>query len=84
MDRQRCSDSSSTHEDDGEYNKFVCRDRGYEANADYNGPKNIAVRYCEYIYRWQKSHGGWAPSQLDLKVGTVNQNDEYTLFLLLE
>ena len=75
---QRCSQCGFTHEDNREDKQFVCQDCGYEINADYNGAKNIANRYCGYIHRGQKSRGGWASSQLALKSGTLNVNGEYT------
>jgi len=75
---QRCSKCGFTHEDNRDDKQFVCRDCGYEVNADYNGAKNIANRYCSYIHRGQKSRDGWASSQLALKSGTLNVNGEYT------
>jgi IS605 OrfB family transposase len=75
---QRCSQCGFTHEDNRDDKQFVCQDCGYEVNADYNGAKNIANRYCGYIHRGQKSRGGWATSQLALKSGTLNVNGDYT------
>jgi putative transposase len=75
---QRCSNCGFTHEDNRDDTAFECVDCGYEANADYNAAKNIAVRYCGYIHRGQKSRGGWATSQLALKSGTLNVNGDYT------
>ena len=75
---QRCSHCGFTHEDNRDDKAFMCQDCGYEVNADYNAAKNIAVRYCGYIHRGQKSRGGWATSQLALKSGTLNVNGDYT------
>ncbi|MFB6227197.1 MAG: RNA-guided endonuclease InsQ/TnpB family protein [Halobacteriales archaeon] len=75
---QRCSHCGFTHEDNRDDKQFACLDCGYEVNADYNAAKNIAVRYCGYIHRGQKSRGGWASSQLALKSGTLNVNGDYT------
>ncbi len=74
----RCSHCGFTHEDNRSDKQFVCQKCEYEANADYNAAKNIANRYCGYIHRGQKSHGGWATSQLALKSGTMNVNGDYT------
>jgi len=75
---QRCSHCGFTHEDNRDDKQFACQDCGYEVNADYNAAKNIAVRYCGYIHRGQKSRGGWGTSQLALKSGTLNMNGDYT------
>jgi IS605 OrfB family transposase len=75
---QRCSHCGFTHEDNRNDKQFACQDCGYEVNADYNGAKNIANRYCGYIHRGQTSRGGWATSQLALKSGTVNVSGDYT------
>ena len=75
---QRCSHCGFTHEDNRADKEFECLDCGYEVNADYNAAKNIAVRYCGYIHRGQKSRGGWATSQLALKSGVLNVNGDYT------
>jgi IS605 OrfB family transposase len=75
---QRCSHCGFTHEDNRNDKQFACQDCGYEVNADYNGAKNIANRYCRYIHRGQTSRGGWATSQLALKSGTVNVSGDYT------
>jgi hypothetical protein len=50
----------------------------YDVNADYNAAKNIAVRYCGYIHRGQKSRVGWPASQVSLKSGTLSVNGDYT------
>ena len=75
---QRCSQCGFTHEENRDNTQFECQDCGYEVNADYNGAKNIANRYCGYIHRGQKSRGGWATSQLALKSGTLTVNGDYT------
>ena len=74
---QRCSHCGFTHEDNRDDKAFECQSCGYEVNADYNAAKNIAVRYCGYIHRGQKSRGGWATSQLALKSGALNVNGDY-------
>ena len=45
---QRCSrtDCGFTHEDNRHGEQFECQKCGYEANADYNGAKNIGIRYA--------------------------------------
>ncbi|MEF8978190.1 MAG: transposase [Haloarculaceae archaeon] len=75
---QRCSHCGFTHEDNRDDKQFACQSCGYAVNADYNAAKNIAVRYCGYIHRGQKSRGGWATSQLALKSGALNVNGDYT------
>jgi len=44
---QRCShtDCGFTHEDNRDGEQFTCLKCGYEINADYNGAKNVALRY---------------------------------------
>ena len=74
---RRCSHCGFTHEDNRDDKAFECQSCGYEVNADYNAAKNIAVRYCGYIHRGQKSRGGWATSQLALKSGTLNVNGQF-------
>ena len=75
---QRCSYCGFTHKGNRDDKQYKCQDCEYKANADYNAAKNIANRYCGYIHRGQKSHDGWADSQLALKSGTLNVNGEYT------
>jgi len=45
---QRCSrtDCGFTHEDNRHGEQFHCQKCGYEVNTDYNGAKNIALRYA--------------------------------------
>lgn len=45
---QRCSrtDCGFTHEDNRHGEHFCCLKCGYEVNADYNGAKNIGLRYA--------------------------------------
>ncbi|RZV10927.1 IS605 OrfB family transposase [Natrinema hispanicum] len=74
---QRCSCCGFTHEDNRDDKTFACQKCGYEVNADYNAAKNIAVRYCGYIHRGQKSRGGWAGCQSALKSGTLTVNGEF-------
>ncbi|WP_425461926.1 RNA-guided endonuclease InsQ/TnpB family protein [Natronosalvus hydrolyticus] len=75
---QRCSCCGFTHEDNRDDKAFVCQKCGYEVNADYNAAKNVAVRYCGYIHRGQKSRGGWAGCQSALKSGTLNVSGEFS------
>ena len=44
---QRCShtDCGFTHEDNRDGEQFRCLKCGYEINADYNGAKNVGLRY---------------------------------------
>ncbi len=74
---QRCSHCGFTHEDNRDDKSFVCQQCGYEVDADYNAAKNVAVRYCGYIHRGQKSRGGWAGCQSALKSGTLNVNGDF-------
>lgn len=75
---QRCSHCGHIHEDNRNDKQFKCLNCGYEVNADYNGAKNIANRYCRHIHSGQKSRNGWATSQLALKSGTMTGNGDYS------
>jgi IS605 OrfB family transposase len=54
---------------------FCCQKCGAEANADYNGAKNIGLRY---VRRGQQSSRRTGNSQLALKSGTVTPNGGFT------
>ena len=77
---QRCSRCGFTHEDNRHGEHFECQKCGYEVNADYNGAKNIGLRYARMqVHRLrssQKSGGGDA--QVDVRVnGGMMTDDEY-------
>jgi IS605 OrfB family transposase len=75
---QRCSrmDCGFTHEDNRHREHFCCQKCGYEVNADYNGAKNIGVRYARTrTHRLRSSPtSGSGDAEVDLRVngGTVN------------
>ncbi|QKY21961.1 IS200/IS605 family element transposase accessory protein TnpB (plasmid) [Halolamina sp. CBA1230] len=75
---QRCSrtDCGFTHEDNRHGEHFECQKCGYEVNADYNGAKNIGLRYArKRTHRLRsspKSGGGDAEVDLRVNGGTVN------------
>ncbi|WP_435348670.1 RNA-guided endonuclease InsQ/TnpB family protein [Haloarchaeobius sp. HRN-SO-5] len=75
---QRCSrtDCGSTHEDNRHGEHFECQKCGYEVNADYNGAKNIGLRYAQKrrhrLRSSPKSGGGDAPVDVRMNGGTVN------------
>ena len=75
---QRCSRTNCgfTHEDNRHGEHFCCQKCGYEVNADYNGAKNIGVRYArKQIHRLRSSPtSGSGDAVVDLRVngGTVN------------
>ena len=75
---QRCSrtDCGFTHEDNRHGERFCCQKCGYEVNADYNGAKNIGMRYArKRTHRLRSSPtsgGGDAPVDVRLNGGTLN------------
>ncbi|QSW99661.1 RNA-guided endonuclease InsQ/TnpB family protein [Haloterrigena alkaliphila] len=75
---QRCfrTDCGFTHPDNRHGEQFCCQRCGYEVNADYNGAKNIGLRYArkrQYRLRSSpKSGNGDAPVDVRLNGGTVN------------
>jgi len=71
---QRCSTCGFTHPDNREGETFECLKCGYENHADYNGAKNIGLRY---LRRNQTGDGGGASVGIALNSGTVNANGEY-------
>jgi len=75
---QRCSRSGCgfTHPDNRHGEHFECQKCGYEVNADYNGAKNIGVRYARKrthkLRSSPKSGSGDAPVDVRLNGGTLN------------
>ncbi|UTF54927.1 RNA-guided endonuclease InsQ/TnpB family protein [Natronosalvus rutilus] len=75
---QRCSrtECGFTHEANRHGERFCCQKCGYEVNADYNGAKNIGLRYArKRIHRLRSSPtSGSGDAEVDLRVngGTVN------------
>ncbi|WP_435344831.1 RNA-guided endonuclease InsQ/TnpB family protein [Haloarchaeobius sp. HRN-SO-5] len=75
---QRCSrtDCGFTHEDNRHGEQFCCQKCGYEVNADYNGAKNIGLRYAQKrghrLRSSPTSGGGDAPVDVRMNGGTVN------------
>ncbi|WP_049986460.1 RNA-guided endonuclease InsQ/TnpB family protein [Halobellus rufus] len=75
---QRCSrtDCGFTHEDNRHGEHFCCQKCGYEVNADYNGAKNIGLRYGrKRTHRLRSSpKSGSGDAEVDLRVngGTLN------------
>ncbi|MBP2250360.1 IS605 OrfB family transposase [Halarchaeum solikamskense] len=75
---QRCSrtDCGFTHEDNRHGEHFECQKCGYEVNADYNGAKNIGLRYArKQTHRLRSSPtSGSGDAEVDLRVngGTLN------------
>ena len=75
---QRCSrtDCGFTHEDNRHGERFCCQKCGYEVNADYNGAKNIGLRYARNRQHRLRSSptSGSGDAEVDLRVngGTLN------------
>jgi len=75
---QRCSrtDCGFTHEDNRHGERFKCQKCGYEVNADYNGAKNIGLRYARKrthkLRSSPKSGSGDAEVDLRINGGTLN------------
>jgi len=75
---QRCSrtDCGFTHEDNRHGERFKCQKCGYEVNADYNGAKNIGLRYARkrtHKLRSSPTSGsGDAPVDVRITGGTLN------------
>ncbi|MEF8843662.1 MAG: transposase [Haloarculaceae archaeon] len=75
---QRCSrtDCGFTHEENRHGEQFCCQKCGYEVNADYNGAKNIALRYARKrrhrLRSSPTSGGGDAPVDVRVNGGMVN------------
>ena len=74
----RCSRTNCgfTHEDNRHGEHFKCQKCGYEVNADYNGAKNIGLRYArKRIHKLRSSPtSGSGDAEVDLRVngGTLN------------
>jgi putative transposase len=74
----RCSrtDCGFTHQDNRHGEQFCCQKCGYEVNADYNGAKNIGLRYArKRTHRLRSSpKSGSGDAEVDLRVngGTLN------------
>jgi transposase len=69
-------DCGFTHEDNRHGEHFCCQKCGFEVNADYNGAKNIGLRYARkrrHRLRSSPTSGG-GDAVVDLRVngGTVN------------
>jgi len=75
---QRCSraDCGFTHEDNRHGEHFECQKCGYEVNADYNGAKNIGLRYARKRTHKLRSSptSGSGDAEVDLRIngGTLN------------
>ncbi|WP_207592962.1 RNA-guided endonuclease TnpB family protein [Halomontanus rarus] len=75
---QRCSrtDCGFTHEANRDGEHFECQKCGYEVNADYNGAKNIGLRYTrKRTHRLRSSpKSGSGDAEVDLRIngGTLN------------
>ena len=75
---QRCSrtDCGFTHDDNRHGEHFECQKCGYEVNADYNGAKNIGLRYArKRTHRLRSSPtsgSGDAPVNVRINGGTLN------------
>ncbi|MDL5360587.1 transposase [Halalkalicoccus sp. NIPERK01] len=75
---QRCSrtDCGFTHENNRHGEHFKCQKCGYEVNADYNGAKNIGLRYARKRHHRLRSSptsgGGDAPVNVRLNGGMLN------------
>ena len=69
---QRCSrtDYGFTHEDNRHGEHFECQKCGYEVNADYNGAKNIGLRYArKRTHRLRSSpKSGSGDAEVDLRI----------------
>jgi transposase len=75
---QWCSrtDCGFTHEDNRDGEQFRCLKCGYEINADYNGVKNVGLRYMRKRQHRLRSSptSGSADAPVDVRVtgGTLN------------
>ena len=75
---RRCSrtDCGFTHEDNRDGEQFKCQKCGYEVNADYNGAKNVGLRYArKQTHRLRSSPtSGSGDAEVDLRIngGTLN------------
>ena len=75
---QRCSKCGFTHEQNRDGQHFECLSCGYRIDADYNGAKNIGLRYArQRIHRLrsgQKSLSGDAPVDVRINRGTMTDD----------
>jgi hypothetical protein len=55
----------------------VCKDCGYELNADYNASKNIARKSLQTLHSGQTSPSGGAPCQCALSSGTLTPSGDF-------
>ena len=75
---QQCShtDCGFTHEDNRDGEQFQCLKCGYEINADYNGAKNVGLRYLRKRQHSLRSSptSGNADAPVDVRItgGTLN------------
>ena len=75
---QRCSrtDCGFTHRSNRDGEHFCCQKYGYEVNADYNGAKNVGLRYArQRRHRLRSSPtSGSGDAEVDLRIngGTLN------------
>jgi len=75
---QRCSrvDCGFTHDDNRHGERFYCQKCGYEVNADYNGAKNVGLRYARKrqhsLRSSPKSGSGDAPVDVRVNGGMLN------------
>jgi len=79
---RRCShtDCGFTHEDNRDGEQFKCLKWGYEINADYNGAKNIGLRYMrKRQHRLRSSpRSGSADAPVDVRItGGILNGDGY-------
>jgi len=77
---QRCShtDYGFAHEDNRDGEQFKCLKCGYEINADYNGAKNVGLRYMRKRQHRPRSSptSGSADALIDVRItgGTLNDD----------
>ena len=64
------TDCGFTHEDNRDGEQFKCQKCGYEVNADYNGAKNIGLRYArKQTHRLRSSPtSGSGDAEVDLRI----------------
>ena len=79
---QRCShtDCGFTHEDNRDGEQFKCLKCGYEINADYNGAKNVGLRYMRKRHHRLRSSptSGSADAPVDVRIhGGMLNGDGY-------
>ena len=72
---RRCSQCGFTDPDNYDGEAFECLKCEYENHADYNGAKNIGLRY---LRRNQTGGDGGAPLGVQLNGGTASVNGGYS------